>query len=81
MYDITISGNGFRESIKRIKPGDSITVSVHPNGESGIKLEFRGKSGKFIKDDLGYLEPRDSSHTILTVDPTMHIETKVERFF
>lgn len=81
IFDITISGNGFRESIKRIKPGESITITVYPNGESDINLEFRGKSGVIVKNDLSYIEPRDGTHTILTITPAMKIETKIERIF
>ena len=67
MTNVVLSGTGFYEEIPLIAPGESYTLNVRPNGESGLSIKFASGSSVIYKDDLGYLEDSDFYHVTIVV--------------
>ena len=55
--NVVLSGSGYRTVISKIEPGETVTVVVHPRGESDIRIEYLSPAGQRSRDDLGYIEP------------------------
>ena len=41
LTDIIISGRGFRETVKILKPGESVVRRFRPKGKSGVAVAFQ----------------------------------------
>jgi hypothetical protein len=54
--DVTIFGSGFTTQVGRIASGESVSVRVKPNGESGLGLDFRSGSRQIHVRPQGYFE-------------------------
>ncbi|MBW3622018.1 MAG: hypothetical protein KY468_01250 [Armatimonadetes bacterium] len=55
LSNVLLIGNGFKEEIPRIPPGQSVTVEVDPAGDSGLTVQFSSPKGVVNKSDMGYL--------------------------
>ena len=53
---VVLSGSGFEATLGRVAPGESVSATVHPEGESGLAVRFRvnGRDVAYAPQD--YLE-------------------------
>ena len=54
--NVVLYDDDYRTIIPKIAPGESVTVVVHPRGESGIQIQFSSPTGLKSLDDLAYIE-------------------------
>jgi hypothetical protein len=69
LQDITISGAGFTQHISSIPPGETVTLRVHPRGETGVAIGFDLGAKKFSYAENGYFEA-NGYKVAITVDDT-----------
>jgi hypothetical protein len=56
LQDVTISGAGFNRHISSIPAGETVTLRVHPQGETGVAIGFDLGAKKFSYAENGYFE-------------------------
>lgn len=78
LSEISLSGIGFKQVIDKIEPNQSKTVTVRPDGESGVTLEAVTPVKHITAKDLGYLERRGGYVIQITITSDYNIETKVD---
>ncbi len=72
---ITLTGKSFKVSHPQIKPGEAVTLRVHPRGESGLTMSFDTAKGRHTKGDLAYIESGLGYKVHLTIDPDYNIRS------
>nr|WP_143029003.1 hypothetical protein [Massilia sp. PDC64] len=56
LHDVAISGSGFSQHIASIPAGETMTLRVHPKGETGVAIGFERGGKKFSYTESGYFE-------------------------
>lgn len=57
LHEVAVSGSGFSTPVATIlPPGETRTVRVDPQGESGVAVSFRAGDRKFSLPEQGYFE-------------------------
>ena len=73
LTNIVVSGSGFSERIDRIAAGAERRLTVHPRGESGLRVVFEA-GGQYINvDDLAYIEASGGYRVAVTVQPDLKV--------
>ena len=78
MTDVLLYGNGFKQIIDRIEPGESKTVTVLPKGESSVTMEAVTPVKYITAQDVGCFEREGGYKVQITITPELNIETKVD---
>jgi hypothetical protein len=68
LTNVVAIGAGFTQSIGSIKAGEQRSVSIRPNSESGLQLEFDAKGKRFKSLPQGYFDGSNAKVTA-TVSP------------
>ena len=74
--NISLKGNGFAETIESIKPGSSVSITVHPKGESDLAIIFDTPEGKKGKNDLAYFEASGGYKINIEINERFEITAK-----
>lgn len=53
--NVVVSGSGFSESVGTIAAGDEIKVSMHPHGDSSIRIVFDANGQHYDSGDQAYI--------------------------
>lgn len=53
LQDVTVSGAGFSQHIASMPAGETVTVHVHPKGETGVAIGFERGGKKFSYGESG----------------------------
>ena len=56
LQNVTVSGSGFSQHIASIPAGETVTLRVHPKGETGVAIGFEQGEKKFSYAGSGYFE-------------------------
>lgn len=70
---VVVSGSGFSERIDRIAAGAERRLTVHPRGESGLRVTFDAGSQHIDVDDLAYIEAGGGYRVTVTVQPDLKV--------
>lgn len=70
--NVIVSGNGFTNALGTIDSRTTRKVSVHPAGESGVRLTFTSGGRQFNSGDREYVEAAGYSVS-LTIEPDLSI--------
>jgi hypothetical protein len=74
--NVSLKGNGFAETIESLKPGSSVSITVHPKGESDLAIQFDTPEGKKGKDGLAYFEASGGYRIIIEINDRFEIKAK-----
>ena len=80
LTNVVVSGTGFSEAIAPIPAGAERQVSVRPQGESGLKLDFVANNRQFSSPPQGYFENNPSYKVTATVAPdfTVKVDSRLK---
>jgi len=70
---VVVAGSGFSERIDRIAAGAERKLTVHPRGESGLRVAFDAGSQHIDVDDLAYIEAGGGYRVAVTVQPDLKV--------
>jgi hypothetical protein len=73
LTNIVVSGSGFSDRIDRIAAGTERRLTVHPPGESGLRIAFEAGGQRVDVDDLAYIEGRGGYRVTLEVQPDLKV--------
>jgi hypothetical protein len=77
LTNIVVSGSGFSERIESVASGAAGRVSVHPLGESGLRVAFDAGDRHVDVDDLAYIERGD--RVVVTVRADLKVSARPEK--
>jgi hypothetical protein len=79
LTNVVAAGTGFSQAVGSIPAGDLRSVSVSPDGESGLKLNFDANGKHFSSTPQGYFEGGSSYKVTAIVSPnfTVTVDTKL----
>ena len=66
---VVISGSGFSEDIGSLAPGAQHVLTVHPRGDSGVRVAFEASGRKFDSGEQDYFEASGGYRITVTVGP------------
>lgn len=76
LRDVRLTGAGFLKRVGDLPPRTSVTVTVRPQGESGLEISFDTPAGTVRQDDLAYIESRWGYAVDLTVQPDFSVQAR-----
>jgi hypothetical protein len=76
--NISLTGSGFTERIPSLKPGEVISVTVRPRGESSLEIQFDSPQGHVTKGNLAYIEASGGYKVTITVNERLEVISKSE---
>lgn len=53
---VELSGSGFKASLGVVEPGQALTATVHPSGESGLSVSFIANGQSYSYGPQDYFE-------------------------
>ena len=56
LSNVVVSGSGFTRPVGSIAPRGERSLSVHPNGESGLRVKFDAEGHHIDSGEQGYFE-------------------------
>jgi len=71
--NIAVSGSGFSERIDNIAAGAKTTLTVHPRGESGVRLAFDADGRHIDTGEQGYFEAGGGYRVSVIVEPDLKV--------
>jgi len=74
LENVTLAGNGFKQSVGAIQPGGNTQAQVCPQGESGLSVSLEVNGRKLESPQTGYFECGSYVVTV-EVDPSLRIST------
>lgn len=77
LKSIAITGHGFAYRLESLKPNAEIALVVHPQGESGLQIEFTVDGHAKKKDDLAYLEASGGYCVAVRISETLDITSDI----
>lgn len=76
--DIVVSGSGFSERIDSISAGSERSLTVHPRGDSGVRVAFDAGGQHVDAGEQGYLEASGGYHVAVIVEPNLKVTVSSE---
>ena len=73
LTNVVLSGSGFSERIDRIAPGAERRLTVHPRGESGVRVEFDAGSQHIDTGEQGYFEADGGYRVVVSIQPDLKV--------
>jgi len=70
--NVVVSGTGFSEHVGTITSGGEITVSMHPDGDSFIRIKFTAGQKQFDSGDQEYIAGNGDRFTA-TIDRNLKV--------
>jgi hypothetical protein len=80
LENVILEGSGFHENLGDLPAGKSRTVTVHPRGESGLRLSFRAMGRQFTSGYHGYFESSGGYRVIVWIDRDLQVDTRAALF-
>jgi hypothetical protein len=80
LQELILEGSGFREKLGDLPAGESRIVTVHPNGESGVRLSFLAKGQPFTSDSQGYFESYGGYRVVVWIDRDFQVDARTALF-
>jgi hypothetical protein len=78
--DVSLEGAGFSELVGTIPAGESLWVTVHPTGESGVYLSFVAEGKSYRSDYESYFESSGGYKVIMVINQDLSINTRYGSF-
>lgn len=75
---VVLSGSGFTEAVGTIAPGESVSLNVHPRGESGLAVSFRTGNRRVTAPSQGYFEGGGAYRVRAVVGSDLAVEVDSE---
>lgn len=76
LRDVRLAGTGFVKRVGDLPPRTSVTVTVRPQGESGLEISFDTPAGTVRQDGLAYIESRWGYAVDLAVQPDFSVQVR-----
>jgi uncharacterized lipoprotein YajG len=73
LANVVVSGTGFSERIDNIAAGADQTITVHPRGESGIRVVFDTGGRHVDSGEQGYFEGGGDYRVAVIVQPDLKV--------
>ena len=73
LTNIVVSGSGFSERIDSIAAGSERRLTVHPRGESGVRVAFDAGGQHIDVGEQGYFEAGGGYRVAVTVQPDLKV--------
>ena len=73
LANVVLSGTGFSNRIDSIAAGAETRITVHPRGESGIRIAFDADGQHVDSGDQGYFEAGGGYRVAITVAPDLKV--------
>lgn len=71
--NIVVSGSGFSERIDSISAGSEHSLTVHPWGDSGVRVAFDAGGQHVDAGEQGYFEASGGYHVAVIVEPDLKV--------
>lgn len=76
--NIRVSGSGFSERIDRLAAGAEYRLSIHPRGESGVRVVFEAGGRHIDAGEQGYFEGGRSYRVAVIIEPDLNVTVSSE---
>ena len=76
--NVVVSGSGFSTRIDCINAGAERKITVHPRGESGVKVTFDIGGRHITTTEQGYFESSGGYRPLVTVQPDTNVAVSVD---
>ena len=73
LSNVVISGSGFSNRIESIAAGVDHTLTIHPSGDSGLRLVFDAGGQHIDSAEQGYFEAGSGYRVKATVDTNLSV--------
>jgi hypothetical protein len=73
LSNVVVSGSGFSNSVGNIAAGASHKLTVHPSGESDLRVVFDAGDRHIDTNDLAYLEASGGYRVSVTIQPDLKV--------
>ena len=73
LANVVVSGSGFSNRIDSIAAGAESKLTVHPRGESGLRIAFDAGGQHIDSGEQGYFEGSGGYRVAVTVAPDLKI--------
>ena len=77
LTNIVISGNGFTNSISKLKIGESTSIQVLPKGESSLIVQFMTDGKKYNLPQDTYFEGQYTVYVEIMEDLTVNVNVTI----
>jgi hypothetical protein len=71
--NVVVSGFGFSERIASLSAGSERRLSVHPRGDSGVRVAFDADGQHVDVGEQGYFEAGGAYRVAVTVEPDLKV--------
>ena len=78
LTNIMLSGSGFSERLDSLAAGAERRLSVHPRGESGVRVVFDAGSRHIDAGEQGYFEAGGAYRVAVIIDPDLNVTVSSE---
>jgi hypothetical protein len=76
LRQVVLTGSGFSQRFETLSPHQTISLPVHPQGESSLEIKFISDSIPISKDNLAYLESSGGYRADILIDSNMNVSSK-----
>ena len=73
LANVVVSGSGFTNRIDKIAAGAESRITVHPRGESGVRVAFDAGGQHIDAAEQGYFEAGGGYRVAVTVEPDLKV--------
>ena len=73
LANVVVSGSGFTSRIDNIAAGAESTLTVHPRGESGVRIAFDAGGRHIDAAEQGYFEAGGGYRVVVTIEPDLKV--------
>ena len=73
LSNVLVSGSGFSERIGNIAPRADFKLTVHPVGDSGIRVAFDASGQHIDSGEQDYIEPSGGYRASVVVGPDLKV--------
>ena len=73
LSNVVVSGSGFTQPVGSIVPGSEHKLSVHPTGESGLRVAFDSEGRHIDSGEQGYFEGDGGYRVTATVGTNLSV--------
>jgi hypothetical protein len=73
LRSVQIDGSGFSVRLPTLLPDESKSITVEPQGESGVSISFQAEGKDLKTDNLSYVEPFGGYCVTIEIDPAFKI--------
>jgi len=78
LSNIVVSGSGFSNEIGSIDPGEKHKLTVHPVGESGLRIRFYAGTERIDSGEQDYFEPNGGYRVSAVISTDLSVSVSSE---